>query len=150
VSGWGTGEWVCEDGWPPPDPLPVTTIAWRVIHLAAWTDVYLDWTFGAAQQRVWHREVPGDRAGGLAWLLDAQDRFLAAVDPLDDRGAFELRPTHWGERRPAAHLVTMMITEHVHHSAEIGVLRDLCRGRARPSPPPPPPADAPEWWFRGG
>lgn len=26
-------EFVCEDAWPPPNPLPTTTIAWRVIHL---------------------------------------------------------------------------------------------------------------------
>ena len=29
VRGWGSGEFVCEDSWPPPDPLPTTTIAWR-------------------------------------------------------------------------------------------------------------------------
>jgi hypothetical protein len=39
VRGWGTGEFVCEDAFPAPDPLPVTTIAWRVVHLAAWTDI---------------------------------------------------------------------------------------------------------------
>src|SRR5262245_34976865 len=45
IRGWGKGEFVCEDAWPPPSPLPVTTIAWRVIHLAAWTGVYRNWTF---------------------------------------------------------------------------------------------------------
>ena len=43
--GWGTGEWVCEDVWPPPAPLPVTTIAWRLVHLCAWTDVYRSYAF---------------------------------------------------------------------------------------------------------
>jgi DinB superfamily len=44
-KGWGRGDWVCEDTWPPPNPLPVTTIAWRIAHIAAWTDVYRNWTF---------------------------------------------------------------------------------------------------------
>ena len=44
--GWGAGEIVCEDAWPPPDPLPLTTIGWRVVHLAAWTRIYTDHLFG--------------------------------------------------------------------------------------------------------
>ncbi len=50
-EGWGTGAWVCEDTWPPPDPIPVTTIAWRMAHLAAWTDVYRNWTFEDPESR---------------------------------------------------------------------------------------------------
>jgi len=146
VRGWGAGEWVCEDRWPPPDPLPVTTIAWRVVHLAAWTEVYLDWTFGGATALIQDFDVPGDCAGGLAWLHGAQDRFMAAVDDLDDATAFALRPAHWGESVPIAHLVTSMLTEHVHHIAEVGALRDVRRGRARRQPPPPPVA-GPPWWL---
>jgi hypothetical protein len=148
VTGWGTGEWVCEDRWPPPEPVPVTTAAWRIVHLAAWTDVYLDWTFGGATARIHDFEVPGDCQGGLDWLYHAQDRFTAAVDDLSDDGAFGLRPAHWGEMLPVAHLVTSMLTEHVHHIAEVGVLRDLRRGRAR-SQPPPPPTPGPSWWLPG-
>lgn len=146
VIGWGTGEWVCEDGWPPPDPTPVTTIAWRIMHLAAWTEVYLDWTFGDAAVSIEDQEVPGERTRALAWLYDAQDRFTGAVEALDDRTVFELRPAHWGARLPIAHLVTSMLTEHVHHIAEIGTLRDLHRGRARRQPPPPP-VPGPPWWL---
>jgi len=147
VSGWGTGQWVCEDAWPPPEPVPVPTIAWRIIHLAAWTDVYLDWTFGGATARIQDYDLPGDCIGGLAWLYDAQDQFTDAVDQLDDDSAFDLRAAHWGEMLPVAHLVTSMLTEHVHHIAEVGVLRDLCRGQARSQPPPPPPTSGPPWWL---
>jgi hypothetical protein len=148
VTGWGTGAWVCEDRWPPPDPVPVTTVAWRIVHLAAWTDVYLDWTFGSATARLDDCEVPADRDGGLAWLYLSQDRFTHAVDDLSDEEAFDLRPAHWGEMLPVAHLVTSMLTEHVHHIAEVGVLRDLRRGRARRQPPPPP-TTGPPWWLPG-
>ena len=134
VHGWGKGEFVCEDAFPAPEPLPVTTIAWRVIHLAAWTDIYRQWTFGDERPTLLDAEVPGDASGGLAWLCDSQDRFMSAVDALDDVSVFELRPAHWGESLPVVHLVTTMLIEHVHHIAEVGVLRDLHRGHARTRP----------------
>ena len=144
VRGWGSGEFVCEDAWPPPDPLPTTTIAWRVIHLAAWTDIYRQFAFGDTRPDLNDVDVPGDVGAGLAWLYGAQDDFIDAVDGLSAESAFEPRPAHWGESVPVVRLVTTMLTEHVHHIAEIGVLRDLRRGHAlsqRPPParPPPPP-----------
>jgi hypothetical protein len=146
VHGWGSGEFVCEDAWPPPEPLPIPTIAWRVIHLAAWTDVYRHWTFGDTRPDLRDFDVPGDISAGLAWLYRAQDDFTDAVDGLSDESAFELRPAHWGEALPVVHLVTSMLTEHVHHIAEVGVLRDLRRGCAR-SQPPPPRTPGPQWWL---
>ena len=111
-----------------------TTIAWRVIHLAAWTDIYREWAFGTERPTLLDAEVPGDATGGLAWLYTAQDLFMSSVDALDDVSVFELRPAHWGESLPAVNLVTAMLTEHVRHIAEIGVLRDLHRGHARTRP----------------
>ena len=146
VHGWGSGEFVCEDAWPPPEPLPIPTIAWRVIHLAAWTDVYRHWAFTDTRPGISDFDVPGDASAGLAWLYRAQDDFIDAVDGLSDESVFEPRPAHWGESVPVLNLVTTMLTEHVHHIAEVGVLRDLRRGRAR-SQPPPPRIDGPKWWF---
>ena len=144
-NGYGTGEWQCEDTWPPPDPLPVTTIAWRATHLAAWNDVYINHTFGDASHGLWAVDVPGTCEPTLAWLADSQARFLAAVEALTDEEVFEPRPAHWGQQVPIVHLVTSMIHENVHHIAEIGVLRDMHRGQAR-NQPPPPPTNGPEWW----
>jgi hypothetical protein len=145
VRGWGTGEYVCEDAWPPPQPLPITTIAWRVIHLAAWTDVYRYWTFTEKRPTINDFVVPSEARAGLASLFEAQDQFSAEVDALDDHAVFARRPAHWGESLPVVRLVTSMLTEHVHHIAEIGVLRDLHRGRAR-NQPPPPQIPGPQWW----
>jgi DinB superfamily len=117
--------------WPAPDPLPIPTIAWRVIHLAAWTDVYRHFAFGDTRPDLREFDVPGDVNAGLACLYRAQDDFTDAVDGLSDESAFELRPAHWCESRPVVNLVTLMLTEHVHHIAEVGVLRDLHRGCAR-------------------
>jgi hypothetical protein len=135
VRGWGRGEFACEDAFPAPEPLPVTTIAWRVIHLAAWTDIYREFTFGDLRPDLNDFDVPGDVSSGLQWLSDAQDRFLSDVAALDDATLFELRPAHWGGSVPVVRVVTLMLTEHVHHIAEIGALRDLHRGHARIRPP---------------
>jgi hypothetical protein len=145
VRGWGSGEFVCEDAWPPPDPLPTTTIAWRVIHLAAWTDIYRQFAFDDVRPDLNDADVPGDVGAGLAWLYRAQDDFMEAVAGLSAESLFEPRPAHWGESVPVVRLVTTMLTEHVHHLAEIGVLRDLHRGHARTQLPSPP-IDAPSWW----
>jgi hypothetical protein len=134
VRGWGNGEFVCEDAFPAPEPLPATTIGWRVTHLAAWTDIYRHWTFGDERPTLRDADVPGQAAAGVAWLYEAQDRFMRAVEALDDEAVFELRPAHWGESLPAVQLVTTMLIEHVHHLGEIGVLRDLHRGNARTRP----------------
>lgn len=147
-SGWGAGDFVCEDAWPPPDPLPTTTIAWRVIHLAAWTDIYRQFAFEEARPDLNDAVVPGDWRAGLAWLYGAQDEFIASVAGLNDESVFEARPAHWGESVPVVRLVTTMLTEHVHHLAEIGVLRDLRRGHALSQPRPSAVPDR-NWWMGG-
>lgn len=147
--GWGAGEFVCEDAWPPPDPLPATTIAWRVVHLAAWTDIYRGFAFEGTRPDLNQADVPGDGAAGVAWLLRAQDELLAAVDGLTDESVFEPHPVYWGASIPAVRIVTSMLTEHVHHLAEVGTLRDLRRGHARTQPPLAP-MPAPDWWAGAG
>lgn len=147
VRGWGSGEFVCEDAWPPPEELPTTTIAWRVIHLTAWTDIYRLYAFAELRPDLNEFDVPGDSSVGVARLYAAQDDFIEAVDGLSAESVFESRPVHWGERVPVVRIVATMLTEHVHHIAEIGVLRDLHRGHAlNQPPPPPPPLGDPNWW----
>lgn len=144
IRGWGAGDFVCEDAWPPPDPLPATTIAWRVVHLAAWTDVYRGYAFEGTRPDLNEADVPGTASEGIAWLMQAQDGFLGAVETVPDDAVFETRPAHWGEAVPLARLITTMLTEHVHHLAEIGTLRDLKRGHAANLPPVSVPS--PGWW----
>jgi len=136
ARGYGIGEWVCEDGWPPPDPVPLTTIAWRVTHLAAWTDIYREWTFGEARPRLADVDVPGTAQAGVAWLLRSQDEFTAEVERLTDADIAELRPAHFGPDMSIEWLVSAIAREHIHHAAEIGVLRDVKSGHGRLQPPP--------------
>lgn len=135
---WGAGDWVCEDAWPAPDPLRLTTIAWRLAHLAAWTEVYRSFAFDEVGVDLMHAEVPGTRDGLVAWLGVAQDRFAANVEACDEAALLELRPTFFGPPRPLHDLISTIVVEHTHHGAEIGVLRDLRRGHARTRPLPAP------------
>jgi hypothetical protein len=91
----------------PDEPL-VPTIGWRVVHLALWTDIYREWTFGVK-------------------------RHVLTEANIESR-----RPTHYGTTRPAGDLVWDVAVEHLHHGAEVGLLRDLIRGKARPDRYPGP------------
>ena len=136
LRGWGSGEFICEDAWPTPDPVPLTTIGWRVVHLAAWTDVSRGFAFEGKQPDLNDADVPGTAREGVDWLLRAQDAFMSAVDRVSDDDLFAPVAAHWGESLPAAHLVSGFQNEHVHHLAEIGTLRDVHRGHALVQAPP--------------
>ena len=129
--GWGLGEWQCEDAWPAPEPLPVTTIAWRVVHLAAWTDIYRSFAFEDGTASLLRMDVPGTASAALGWLERAQEQFLDAVGGLPPGWTDDRRPAHWGGEAPLPVLVEIIDVEHTHHGAEISLLRDLRRGHAR-------------------
>lgn len=130
--GWGTGDWICEDVFPPPDPPPITTIGWRAVHLAGWTEVYRDWTFGDQNLGLPDLSVPGSAAEAVTWVHQAQDRFLESVRALDDENLEALGRAHYGAELPVRWLIWAVLVEHIHHSAEISALRDLHRGHGRP------------------
>ena len=124
-----TGRWVLEGAelgpYPDLDPTPITTIAWRISHLA-WACVgqFTEKRFGSdglVDELPRHaREVPDFLAANYgAWR-----RHLVALD--DAEWHAPLGPD-WG---PYAQDSTLDLTLHVldevvHHGAEVGLLRDL-------------------------
>lgn len=132
--GWGTERWVCEDTWPPPDPVPNTTIGWRVVHVAAWTDIYRDWTWHDARLALTDLAVPGTAGEAVEWLFRAQEGFATEVAAVEDADLSDERPAHYGGAVPMGALIRGIAFEHIHHGAEIGLLRDLRRGHARLQP----------------
>src|SRR5207245_10070501 len=75
--------------------------------------------------------VPGNRDGLADWIYSAQALFASFVNALDDGDLTELRPALYGPHLPIHWLVSGIAVEHIHHGAEIGLLRDLRRGHAR-------------------
>ena len=134
---WGRGDFVVEDLAPAgASTARVTTIAWRIVHLAGWLDVYRTWIGGALDQLPLNDFViPGDAGGAVAWLARAHGDFARGLTDITDADLARMVTTVFGEHRSIENLIRGMTVEQLHHSAEIGCFRDVHRGRPRS-----------EWW----
>ncbi|MCC2322568.1 DinB family protein [Cellulomonas xiejunii] len=137
------GTWQADGlGVPEPDPPPVTTIAWRLAHIA------VD-TLGTRARAFFGDDVPADAdmfdprlrpaslpatADDALEVLDAAYRTwrdgLAALD--DEALAHPMGPRGAGYAdQPLAALALHLHREVMHHGGEVGVLRDLYRAGFR-------------------
>lgn len=124
----GRGEWVIDYEVPAPAPAPVTTIAWRTVHIAAVNYLYWDYAFGPATAS-FDLDMPGNAAAAAEWLRASQGPLNAVLAALTDPELETPRRTNWGELWPCHRIFTTLIREQVHHGAEISLLRDLYRNR---------------------
>jgi hypothetical protein len=124
----GSGEWVIDYEVPEPDPAPVTTIAWRTVHIAAVNYLYWDYAFGPATAS-FDLEIPGNAAAATQWLRARQEPLSAVLAGLGEADLETPCKTNWGELWPCHRIFTTLINEQVHHGAEISLLRDLYRNR---------------------
>jgi hypothetical protein len=116
--------------WADPDPVPapVTTISWRMWHIA------VD-ALDSYSRRVFDRSGTG--LGGTAWVLDAArglellerawQEFYAGLVDVGPDGLFQLLGAGWGPYADSTILALALHAQRevVHHGAEIGLLRDL-------------------------
>ena len=124
----GSGEWVLDYELPEPHPAPVTTIAWRTVHIASVNYLYYDYAFGPATAS-FDLDMPGSAAKAVEWLRLSQEQLRAVLQDVADADLGELRLTNWGDLWPAERIWRTLIDEQVHHGAEISLLRDLFRNR---------------------
>jgi hypothetical protein len=133
------GTWAFEVSWPEPDPPPVTTIAWRLVHVsvgcfttrtrAFFANADLPDDVTMFDPRLLPAEPPATAADALTSLDAAYRGWRDAVAGLDD--AALARPL--GPRGaqfaddPMAELVAHVNREVMHHGGEICLLRDLYR-----------------------
>lgn len=135
----GTGGWVVEHSWPKPEPEPppVTTIGWRLGHIAASNlgtrahaffgpaagegDTFNDPCFTPA--------IPAGADGCVGLLREMWQLWRAGLLGLGDAGLLAPIGAFGGPfaDSPMATLVTHVSRETMHHGGEIGVLRDLYR-----------------------
>jgi len=125
-----SGRWIVDYADPAPDPPPFTTIAWRLIHVAACKIMYHEYAFGPGRLTWDELDIPHTAAGAIAWLEEGHARLRIALDDLDDADLEEMRLTNWGEPWPTWRIFWTMISHDLHHGAEIGCLRDLYRTMA--------------------
>jgi hypothetical protein len=113
---------------PTPDPPPVTTIAWRVGHIAGMAlGGFASQLFGDGSLTVERILFPG-RAAEVSRFCDRSYRQwrdgIAAVD--EERWWQPLGPRwHPYEESNTVDLALHVLDEVVHHGAEVGLLRDL-------------------------
>jgi hypothetical protein len=134
------GNWEGEWFSPEPDPPPVTTIGWRLAHIAVanlGTRVSAYFGDGTVPDDVdmfdaRHRPpVPGNAGDAIALLEDVYARWRDGIASLDDEQlAARLGPKGGPlAADPMASLVLHVSRETMHHGGEIGVLRDLYRAQ---------------------
>jgi hypothetical protein len=113
---------------PPPQPEPVTTIAWRLAHvivgvLAVRTHSH----FGGPPADYMSWNYATDAASALEQLDEAYDGWMTGVRSLDD--ADLVKPCGPAEGPYAGEPMTVLVLhinrEMIHHGAEIALLRDL-------------------------
>ena len=125
------GRWIADWADPDPVPAPVTTIAWRLWHIADCLASYVaphlgDWPL-PGEYRDWFGEVEP----ALAALDTAHDAFRERITDLGEEGLrTELGPK-WGpyQHESWAALVLHAMDEVAHHGAEVALLRDLYQRR---------------------
>ena len=137
----GPHGWRMEQAWPEPDPPPVTTIAWRLAHIAAsnigtranafFGDLHVPDAATFNDPR-FTPEIPSSAAAAVALLHEAWERWRAGLEAMGDAGLMSpIGPFGgWYADEPMAVLVLHVSRETMHHGGEIGVLRDLYRARA--------------------
>jgi hypothetical protein len=130
------GRWRIDLAAPPPDPAPLTTIAWRLWHLI---DMYGEdrapqWLDVPAQGTPIGLDAPdaappATAAEALEMLERAHDRWDAHLHLVtEEQLALPIGPVgeDYAERTRTSY-VLHMLDEFIHHGAEISLLRDLWR-----------------------
>ena len=133
----GQGRWRLDGGGgggPAPDPAPLTTIAWRLGHLGGLgLGGFADRRFGPGTLTVERIDFPSKAAAVPGFLADQYQAWRAGMAGLSPaEWAAPLGPS-WGPYAEAntVDLALHVLDEVVHHSAEVGLLRDLYAHRAQ-------------------
>jgi len=123
----GCGEF--EQAWPDPEPAPVTTIAWRLSHLAVGVfGLRASRHFGDGSLTHENADRPLTAKEGVAYFTEQALQWRLHVERLDEEGL--ARPVGEPEAyldAPMASLVLHVNREALHHLAEVSLLRDLYR-----------------------
>jgi hypothetical protein len=121
------GRWVIDYALPAPDSPPFTTIAWRLVHVAACKIMYHEYAFGPGELTWDELDIPHTASDAIAWLEAGQAQLKATLDSLNDADLAEMRPTNWGDLWPTWRIFWTMADHDLQHGGEIGCLRDLYR-----------------------
>jgi DinB superfamily len=135
------GLWRVDTARREPVPPPVTTIAWRIVHIAGAMAIRTNTFFESEpgnESDMHHpsrrpRDVPTTAEEGLRLLAREYEAWHGAISALDVEG-FERplgpRGSYFADS-PMIALILHVNREVIHHGGEVGVLRDLYRAGLR-------------------
>jgi hypothetical protein len=123
------GRWELDYDPQPPQPPPFTTIAWRIVLIAACKWMYYEYAFGPGLQTWDDLEYPHTAQAAAICLEQDHQLLVNKLQTLIDPDLEKTRMTNWGEQWPTWRIFWGMAFHDIHHGAEIGVLRDLYRFR---------------------
>lgn len=133
------GTYTLDAQWPEPSPPPVTTIAWRMIHIGVgcfatrvstfFGDGSVPDTATMFDPRHVPARLPGSAAEAIAFLDTTYQRWHDAIAALDEDALSRPLGPKGAQfaNDPMAGLIAHVNREVMHHGGEIGVLRDLYR-----------------------
>jgi len=137
------GNWVLDGGWDPDSqPATATTIAWRMMHIAApglhnrAQAFFGDDPHPDLEMNDWRRmptSLPTTADAGVAFLAEKYRWWHDGIAGLDDESVLRPLGPKGGEyaKDSMADLIIHLNREIMHHGGEIGVLRDLYRAGLR-------------------
>jgi hypothetical protein len=118
--------WFDGSGVEAPEPPPFTTIAWLVAHMILGT---WNWNHIIAGRAVAPEPaLPAHAAQAVSLWREVTDTFEAIVGSFSDEALTTAVPA-WGGQVLRSFLISHVTCEVLHHSAEVGRLRDLYRNR---------------------
>jgi hypothetical protein len=121
----GPNSWSYEYEFDPPEPAPITTIGWRLAHIAADNWIYWEHAFGPGLRNFPDLPVPSSAEAALDNWRRSRQPITEWLATAGAEQLSELRPSHLGERRSAGWAIGILLDEQIHHGAEIALLRDL-------------------------
>jgi DinB superfamily len=125
------GIWTWDFTLPEPDPPPVTTIAWRLTHLAVNEDRFRLWLGLQPHPTRLRRAVPATAKAALEAVMVAKTEMQEDLTEVTDDYLWESIGPVGGPFAEDTRVAWVMhiLDELIHHAAEVGLLRDLYRER---------------------
>jgi len=124
------GGWSYPYDFDPPKPHPMTSIGWRLVHIAADNWIYMEHAFGPGKRNFPDLEVHGTAGEVLADWRGSTEPVSRWLRSATAEALRQLRPSHLGDPLSAGEVMRILIDEQTHHGAEIALLRDLYLRRA--------------------
>jgi hypothetical protein len=113
---------------PPAEPPPITTIAWRIGHVAGMAiGGFASMAFGDGSLTVGNLSVPGRAAQVPEYCAEHYRAWRDGIGAVDEDRWWQPLGEKWGPYKEdsTVDLVLHVLDEVAHHGGEIGLLRDL-------------------------